>query len=210
MSAAMAASLHARWHAGWEALGAAPPHALLDALLARYREPQRAYHTLEHLGECFAALDALRVECERPAEVELALWFHDAIYDTRRSDNEALSAEWAQRALTDGGAPREVCARVSELVLATRHDAAPDGLDAQLLVDVDLGILGADAVRFDSYERQVRIEYGWVADDAFRAGRTRVLRSFLERPAIYATPRVHAEREARARENLARSLAKLR
>jgi predicted metal-dependent HD superfamily phosphohydrolase len=201
--------VNARWNACFRALDASPPRGVFEELLARYREPQRAYHTLEHLDECFAALDLYRGECERPAEVELGLWFHDAIYDPRRSDNEALSADWAERALREAGVARAACARVRELVLATKHDAAPAGADARLLVDIDLGILGAAPARFDAYERQVRIEYAFVPDDAFRSGRARILRAFEARTAIYATPRVHAEREAQARQNLARSLAAL-
>jgi predicted metal-dependent HD superfamily phosphohydrolase len=94
-------------------------------------------------------------------------------------------------------------------VLVTKHDGVPSGADASLLVDIDLGILGAAPARFDEYETQVRFEYSWVPEDGFRSGRIRVLRSFLERPNIYATPRVRAEREARARENLTRSIAQL-
>ena len=62
--------------------------SLCDALLARYSEPHRRYHTLQHLAECFAAFDEIADLAQHPADVELALWFHDAIYDTRRSDNE--------------------------------------------------------------------------------------------------------------------------
>jgi len=153
--------VNARFAACFRALGVAPPRGVVEDLLGRYREPHRAYHTLEHLEECFAAIDLLRNECERPAEVELGLWFHDAIYDPQRGDNEALSAEWAERALHEAGAPRDACARVSELVLATKHDAAPEGADARLLVDIDLGILGSEPARFDAYERQVRAEYGF-------------------------------------------------
>ena len=199
----------ARWEACWRALGAVPPRVLLEELLARYREPHRAYHTLQHLEECFAALDLLGNACERPAEVALGLWFHDAIYDTKRTDNEALSADWAERSAREAGLTHDLAARVRELVLVTKHDGVPSGADASLLVDIDLGILGAAPARFDEYETQVRFEYSWVPEDGFRSGRIRVLRSFLERPNIYATPRVRAEREARARENLTRSIAQL-
>jgi predicted metal-dependent HD superfamily phosphohydrolase len=199
----------ARWSACWRSLGAPPPRGVLSDLLARYREPHRAYHTVQHLEECFAALDRFGADCERAAEVELGLWFHDAIYDPKRSDNEPLSAEWAERSARDAGLVRGVAERVRDLVLATRHDGEPQGLEARLLVDVDLCILGAEPERFAEYERQVRVEYAFVPEAGFRSGRSRVLRSFLDRAAIFGTPRVHAERERAARENLTRSLAEL-
>jgi predicted metal-dependent HD superfamily phosphohydrolase len=131
------------------------------------------------------------------------------VYDTRAQDNEERSARWAEQALRAGGAAGAVASRVAGLVRATRHEAAPIGADAQLLVDVDLAILGAPEARFAEYERQVRQEYAWVPEPAFRQGRARVLASFLERPALYGTPWFGERLEARARANLARSLREL-
>jgi predicted metal-dependent HD superfamily phosphohydrolase len=198
-----------RWHAPWRGLGIAAPEGLLEELLGRYSEPHRAYHTLQHLDECFAALEPARHLAERLAEAELALWFHDAIYDPRAGDNEERSARWAEQALLAAGVASEISERVGALVLATRHDAVPEGRDARLLVDVDLAILGASEPRFAEYERQVRDEYAWVPDDAFRRGRARILRSFLERPSLYGTEWFSERLEARARENLRRSLLAL-
>ncbi len=198
-----------RWAATWARVGGAAPEGLLAALAARHAEPHRHYHSLEHLRECFAGLDASAHLAERSAEVELALWFHDAIYDPRAHDNEEQSARWAERSLLEGGVGREIAGRVRDLVLATRHDAAPAGADATLLVDIDLSILGAPPARFDAYEVQVRQEYAWVDEGAFREGRARILRAFLGRPAIYGTAWFAERLEVAARENLRRSLQRL-
>jgi len=198
-----------RWRAAWLALDANPPDGLLAEVVLRYREAGRHYHTLQHLGECFAMLDGARHLAERPAEIELALWFHDAVYDTRAHDNEGTSAAWAERSLIAGGVSRVVGRRVSELVLATRHDAIPGDDDTRLLVDIDLSILGAAPPRFDEYEQQVRQEYAWVPDDAFRIGRARVLSAFLERATIYNTPWFIERLEHQAQENVSRSLRAL-
>jgi predicted metal-dependent HD superfamily phosphohydrolase len=168
--------------------------ALLQDLLACYREPHRRYHTLQHLQECFERFDELRDVAHRPEEVELAIWFHDAIYDPRRDDNEARSAAWARASVGE---------RVAELVLATRHDASPARLDAQVLVDVDLWILGSPPQRFEEYERQVRQEYAWVPLAEYRRGRAELLGNLLKRPTIYHTPRFIERYEAQARRNLA-------
>jgi predicted metal-dependent HD superfamily phosphohydrolase len=141
-----------------------------------------------------------------PAEVEMALWFHDAIYDVHRHDNEEQSAQWAREALEAAGVAAEVAARIEQLVLATQHTAIPHGADACLLVDIDLGILGAEKARFAEYERQIRAEYAHVPEPLFSQRRRAILRSFLERPAIYGTEPFRAALEERARCNLARSI----
>ena len=155
-------------------------------------------------------LDRVRGEAERPGEVELALWFHDGIYDTRRHDNEQRSAEWARSVATDAGLDASVAERVAALIMATRHDATPVGADACVLVDVDLSILGAEPLRFDEYERQVREEYRWVPAPMFRRERRKILRRLLARPALFNTARMRESHERRARANLERSLARLK
>jgi len=198
-----------RWNAAWERIGVPAPPSVLARLEAAYAEPHRAYHTLQHLRECFAMLDSAVALADRPAEVELALWFHDAIYDTRALDSEERSARWARESLAEAGAASAIADRVEQLVLVTKHSGVPDGIDAQLLIDVDLSILGAGAERFDEYERQVRREFAWVPDPAFCEARKRILASFLGRPRIYATAWFTDRLEARARENLERSLRTL-
>ncbi len=191
------------WSRAWRGLrlrGSGEP--VRNALLAAYQEPHRKYHTLQHLDECLSQFDAVRHLGEYPSEVELGLWFHDAIYDVARSDNEQRSADWAGAALVEAGAPASVVERVELLILATRHTGAPTAPDEQLLVDIDLAILGADADRFAEYERQIRDEYGFVPRPQFESRRRAILQSFLARDRIYNTPHFHSELEARARANL--------
>lgn len=196
-----------RWAGAWRALGGAPPPGVLEALLAAYREPQRYYHTLQHLEECFAGFDDLSGLALHPAEVELALWFHDAIYDTRRRDNEERSAQWARELIAPLSA--ESAGRVCGLVMATRHEAVPQGIDAQIVVDVDLSILGAPAERFDEYELQVRREYAWLPLPVYQRERRTLLEAFLARPRLFNTMEFVSRYEERARANLARALARL-
>lgn len=202
-----AAALARDWQAAWDAIGVdAPGEALFGELLSRYSEPQRHYHTLQHLGECLAAFADAQGVAERPGEVALALWFHDAIYDLNAHDNEARSADWAARALTSAGASADVATRVHTLVMATCHAAQPVDPDAQLLVDIDLSILGAPAPRFAEYEQQIRREYAHVPPDVFEPRRRRILGAFLAREPLYQTPGVRARCEANARINLRRAI----
>jgi predicted metal-dependent HD superfamily phosphohydrolase len=202
-----------RWLAPWAALGvarSAPLENLCAQLAARYREPQRHYHTMQHLEECFARWPELRSHARHPAEVELALWFHDAIYDTHRSDNEALSAALARESALALGVAKDSAQRIAELILFTRHAIEPEGSDAEALVDVDLSILGAAPARFDEYEGQVRREYAWVPEETFRKRRGEILEQFLARKHIYSTALFRERYEPQARSNLQRSLAALK
>ncbi len=203
-------ALKSNWTRAWSTLDTAQMQPMLgDQLLARWAESHRHYHSLQHLDECLATFERVSFLATRPVEVALALWFHDAIYDVKASDNEARSAAWARQALHDAGAPADCVERVHSLVMATRHDVTPSDPDQQLLVDIDLSILGASPERFAQYEKQVRAEYSFVPDDAFRTGRRAILQSFLARPHIYNTSHFQASHEVQARRNLRLSLAAL-
>jgi predicted metal-dependent HD superfamily phosphohydrolase len=193
------------WQRAWTGIGAVGEGAALFAQLkTAYAEPQRHYHTLQHLGECLAAFDAAQDLAEHPHEVEMALWFHDAIYDVKGSANEQRSADWARDALLAASVAPTSAQQVHDLVMATRHTAVPQGRDEQLLIDIDLSILGAERARFDEYEQQIRKEYAYVPGFLFRRKRKEILKGFLDRPAIYSTPHFHDALETRARDNLRR------
>lgn len=198
-----------RWTRAWRDLGTTGDDAERDALLARYAEPHRHYHSLRHLEECFERLESVRVRAAHPGELDLALWYHDAVHAPTASDNEARSADLAVQAMERVRLPADVCGRVRSLITATRHDALPAPGDAALLVDVDLGILAATPARFDEYEEQIRAEYAWVPAVLFRRKRREVLEGFLARERIYVSGRFVADEE-RARANLVRSIGRLR
>ena len=196
-----------RWQSAWADLGLRlPVPEVLASLLARWAEPQRKYHTLQHLRECLELFERDRALAEHPGEVAIALWFHDAVYETSRHDNEAASADWAGRVLREAGADAAVVDRVHALIMATRHSEVPSTPDAELLVDIDLAILGAEPARFAEYERQIRDEYGFVPEAVFREKRADILRAFLERPALFATAAYAARLDGVARANLVRAL----
>lgn len=199
-----------QWRLMWQTLGAsAPDNTLFENLLGRYSEPHRKYHNDRHLDECLAGLAQVRAEATHPAEIELALWFHDAVYDSTSQDNEVRSAEWAHAACLEAGLAPDVADRVHDLVLATRHDNTPLAGDARIIADIDLSILGAPAERFDEYEHEVRQEYAWVPAQFFRRERRRILKQFLSLPRIFGTAYFFNTFEAQARQNLQRSIRHL-
>jgi predicted metal-dependent HD superfamily phosphohydrolase len=183
-------------------------------LSAFYRAPGRHYHGLSHIEALLTLAGKHRAVLADPEAVEAAIWFHDAIYDSARRDNEARSAELAAERLT-GQVEPERLRRIMRMIEATATHQVPDFADekarrdAALFLDMDLSILGAATAEFDAYEHAVRLEYAWVDEAAWRAGRTAVLRNFLERPHIFHTETFRLSRERQARENIARSLEKL-
>jgi predicted metal-dependent HD superfamily phosphohydrolase len=185
--------------------GGAPTRAAGDALLDRWSEPHRRYHTLDHLA---AVLDVLGGDA--PSEVRLAAWFHDAVYDPRRADNEEASARLAADVLAGLGVPDAAVAEVTRLVrLTATHDPAADDPAGVALSDADLAILAVPAPAYERYAAAVRAEYAHVPDRVFRAARADELRGLLGRPALYRGAAAFARSEARARTNLAKEVTRL-
>jgi predicted metal-dependent HD superfamily phosphohydrolase len=180
------------------AAGLPTPQGVFEALVSRYGEPARAYHTLQHIGEGIGHLKTVRTA---PPEVAIAWWFHDAIYDPRRKDNEERSAAWAGAVLDAG----PLKAKVENLILATKLGAAAGEASARLIVDIDLAVLAAPEPRFSEAAAQIRLEYAFLAEDDYKALRLNVLRSFTGRAYIYTTPEFR-NLETRARKNLERSI----
>src|SRR5690554_1629397 len=126
--------------------------SLFRELADRYGDVRRHYHTLDHVDACLAWLDWSAGLALRPAEVSLALWFHDAIYEPGASDNEERSAAFARSHLAGVGISLETIGRIEAHILATRtHEA--EHSDSRLVVDIDLTILGSPPARFDEFER---------------------------------------------------------
>jgi predicted metal-dependent HD superfamily phosphohydrolase len=203
--------LLASWKRSWKGLGATGDGSTIyDALVARYSEPHRQYHTIQHLAECLDAFSRVAGLAEHPAEVELAVWFHDAIYDVERPDNEERSALWARSELTSHGVNSQKADYVHSLIMVTKHSVLPVTQDQKILVDIDLSILGASEARFEEYERQIRAEFAFVPASLYVRKRRVVLESFLARSTIYNTEYFVNSLEQRARANLRRAIGRLR
>lgn len=203
----------------WErhVAGSGGGRAWFDSLLARHREPHRRYHGVRHVrwvvrrAQELGALHAARVQ--DLGAVVAAAFFHDAVYDPARVDNETVSAGMAGDALVELGWARERAAAVAELVRATAGHAHVTGpaapLDTAVLLAADLAVLAADPAGYRDYVVAVRSEYAEVSDAAWCVGRSRVLRSFVDRPAIYEPQLRLPDWERRARGNIAAELASL-
>lgn len=201
----------ARWESLCKSLNIAVDADEFARLDRAYAEPQRAYHTAQHINECLDTLDwaLARQDCPDPAAVAAALWYHDAVYQPTQHDNELKSAEWAVSFLEKAGVPRSRCALVHSLVMATGHGESPRDPAHQLLVDIDLSILSASPERFAEFSRQIRHEYSWVPMDIYRQRRSELLRFFLDKPRLYCLDIFRDAQEARAHANLELAIAEL-
>jgi predicted metal-dependent HD superfamily phosphohydrolase len=183
-------------------------------LMAIYSGADRHYHDLRHIEALLALANEHAREIADNAAIEAAIWFHDAVYDTAKSDNEGQSAELATKLLA-GAADNERLEGIAAMIRASANHRVPLSMqrpaadDCALFLDMDLAILGSPAAEFAAYERAVRREYDWVPEKQWRAGRSQVVRNFLARPFIYASPQFRRSHEAAARSNLTRSLALL-
>jgi predicted metal-dependent HD superfamily phosphohydrolase len=199
-----------RWQRLWQAAGASGDSATwYQRLTQAYAEPQRHYHNQQHIAECLAEFDAARHLAQQPVAVEMALWFHDAVYDPKAGDNEERSAALAKVCLEAAGLS-DFAGTTAELVMATKLHGADAGPDAALVVDVDLSILGQSEVRFAEYETQIRKEYGWVPKLIFNPKRAEILQRFLDRERIYTNEHFATRYEQNARRNLEESIRKLK
>jgi predicted metal-dependent HD superfamily phosphohydrolase len=205
-------ALRLRWSRALDGARAAGPDPLpyADDLLARWQEPQRRYHTLTHLTAVLDRVDVLAEYAEDPDLVRLAAWFHDAVYLPDRSENEERSARLAERALTEAGVSPDGTAEVARLVrLTVTHAPEPADANGAVLSDADLAILAAPPSAYAAYTAEVREEYHFVPNEAFREGRSEILRQLLDLPGLFRTPYGLREWEATARYNLAAELEML-
>ena len=182
--------------------------ALFDELHTLYSGDGRRYHTPAHLDHCLAQFDMCRHLMQRPDEVEMALWYHDAVYEPAAHDNELRSAELFATRLGHV-CPEEMVTRVYDLILATTHREPPRDQDTRLMVDIDLSGFALPWEEFARESEAVRAEFGHLSDEEFYASQMRFLRSLVERARFYSSDFFHQRYEDQARENVTRTLRQL-
>ncbi|MEK7642116.1 MAG: pantetheine-phosphate adenylyltransferase [Patescibacteria group bacterium] len=198
-----------------------PPTAekTFAGLVSNYGELDRHYHNLAHIVGMLDELEDFRLGYPAGAfmpdyeVIALATWFHDAVYSPKAGNNEEVSAELAcmflERCKLNRAQLKSMQEKVSDLIMSTKHTGPPHALEGEIIVDLDLAILGRPAAEFDLYEAGIRKEYAHVPEGEFATKRTEILRSFLARPTIYATDFFRLRYESAARKNLERSIKKL-
>ena len=174
----------------------------LSSLLENaYTESQRYYHTVQHIVECLDLFHQIKAQFNDPITVELAIWFHDVIYDPKASDNEEQSAALMQKYCSNLLASDQI-QKVYEWIIATKKHQASTDQDLNYLLDIDLAILGSSTVRFAEYEQQIQQEYAWVEPELYKLKRAEVLHYFFQMKPLYQTEYFRQLFEDQAKQNL--------
>lgn len=185
------------------------PVPLYETIADRYSEPHRQYHTLEHIQHCLAQLDEVRHLAEDPDALELAIWFHDLIYDPTADDNERRSAR-SFDLLLGNHMPGDRAAHVHQMIVDTEYPSEPDDFDGQLMVDIDLSSF---ALPWDEFMRDtdnIRMEFAHVSEEDFYAGKLKFLDKLTSRPRFFLTDYFHDRLESQARANIERHIKEVR
>ncbi len=202
----------ARWVALWRRAvpGAFNSAERVFTELARfYGEPHRRYHTWRHIERCLEAFDQISPLADHPDAVEMALWFHDAIYTAGAKDNEWRSAELF-REWSKGCADSSFRDRVHRLIIITTHREIPNNVDERLLVDIDLSSFGLPWDEFIEDGQQIRAEFAQLSDEVYFSALLRFLLSLLNRPAFFFSDYFQQRHEQTARANVRRLIENLR
>ncbi len=198
-----------RWTDLNQRLGITPDLQTYDALIRAHAETHRAYHTLDHIAACLRHLDEVQGLADNPDEIEMALWFHDAIYAPFSATNEEDSAAWATNWLRDKGLDESPISRIAQHILDTKTHETPETIDGRLMLDIDLSILGTGQAVYDAFENHIRREYRRVPSFIFRKKRKAILQRFLARERLYNTDYFFEKLETQARLNLNRAISNL-
>lgn len=173
---------------------------------------KRYYHNLSHVEMCLKELDNLRKLKDIKYDfnsIELAIWYHDIIYDTKKNNNEEKSAEYVIKVLNTAKLSSKIINKIKTLILSTKHQKPSRKKDERLLQDIDICIFGQSKEIFEEYEKNIRKEYSWVPLKKYKEGRIKVLQYFLNKPTIYNTEIFRKKYEHKARTNLKQSVKKL-
>ncbi|MFB2577679.1 metal-dependent hydrolase [Acinetobacter sp. c2-A9] len=196
----------------WQALDLSQHDDLFQDIMLRYQEPWRAYHTLQHLAECFDFWQQLQAEFHSPKIVALALFYHDIVYDPRSNMNEEYSSQYAVQKLAKINLNCEEIEIIRQFIFATKTHQNPFAShhpyyqDLNYLLDIDLAILASTAERFSEYEQQIRQEYQWVEINIYQQKRHDVLYGFYQQRHLFKTEFFQNNFQVKAKDNLKRLL----
>lgn len=181
-------------------------------LMGLYNSQSRHYHNLNHIEALLKLSEEHQQLLESPETIDFAIWYHDAIYDASKSNNEEKSAQLARKNLTELGLVPDLIENCYNLIIATKTHQLTKGLysfDAQFLLDIDLSILASERDKYLEYTQEIRKEYKIYPDFLYKKGRKKVLKHFLEMEHIYKTELFQDLWESKAKENLSYEISLL-
>ncbi|HPT66084.1 MAG TPA: hypothetical protein PK257_02120 [Candidatus Woesebacteria bacterium] len=180
-----------------------------NEIVKNYSESHRHYHNLKHIDNSLGEFELIKDKLNNPEAVELAIWYHDIVYNLYESDNEEQSAELAKTFCQKNNLSPDFTKQVEDHILFTKHTSLINNSDSQYLADIDMSILGKQPDIFDIYEKQIYKEYSTLYSKAdYQKGRTKFFKTILKHP-IYTTDFFKNRYEQAARDNIQRTINKL-
>jgi len=179
-------------------------------LLSKYSESSRHYHNIDHIRNCLGEFDEVADEINFSDEIELAIWYHDILYDIESTQNEEDSAEFTLEICLNAGTTERFSQKVYRLIMATSHQGEVETAEEKFIIDIDLSILGKPEPEYDEFEKNIRLEYGSIPDEIFFPARINVLQNFLKRPKIYLTEHFRKKYETQAGINMKNAIENLK
>jgi predicted metal-dependent HD superfamily phosphohydrolase len=183
---------------------------ICEFIFTKYSEKHRAYHNLSHINALLSHAENYQEKFLDFESVQLAIWFHDVIYNTKRFDNESESAKIAVEVLSELNVPKDKIEKIDRMITATaKHDSNGLDVDGKLFLDLDLAILGQNENVYLNYSKAIRKEYSFVPWFLYKRSRRKILENFLQREIIYFTEEIRQDFETQARLNLANEIKTL-
>lgn len=198
-----------RWQDLMENFGFNDNKSEFEELTKRYQENHRAYHNLNHVEDCLDQLDNYKDEIDDKAIIELAIWYHDIIYNPYGKNNELKSAEVSSAFLINQGASDDIINKVYDLIISTLHVDKPKNKLEALIMDIDITILGSPEIEYAEYYAKIRKEYKWIPGIIYRKKRKEIMQRFLQRDRLYFTDSFYTKLEERARFNISKEIKSL-
>jgi len=180
-----------------------------NEIAEKYSSSKRYYHNLNHINELVSLLNIYKSSICDLEIVQLAIFYHDVIYNAIKKDNEFKSAIFCKKHLEKTSLPKEKLEKCYNYILATKNHETNNENDLNYLLDFDLSILSSQDIDYEIYLKQIRKEYSFFPDIIYNAGRKKVLQYFLKQKKIYKTDEFYVKFEKKARENLNNELIKL-
>ena len=172
-----------------------------------YSQKNRYYHNLMHLENMILSFNKYHSEIQSPNETLYAIFYHDIVYNAKKTDNELKSAEFALSIL-----PKEITINrtlVFNMIVATKQHEHNKNEDTNWLIDFDLEILAKDWEDYQNYYEQIRKEYKIYPDFLYKPGRKKALQHFLESTNLFQTETYRMLYETKARENIQKEIVQL-
>lgn len=191
----------ALWKRAGSTQGESKARRVYRAIVEHYSEPHRRYHSTGHILHCLNHVDRIPDDYAHKDAVELAIWFHDVIYQIADPDNERNSADWFATQARDD-LPDALIEQVYEMIMATKHCETPSTSESAYVVDIDLSSFGLPHDEFIADSRLVRAESTHLSDSEFYRGQREFLNKLLKRERIFVTDIFNDSFEERARENI--------